>query len=83
MVIHTGDLSPCGKTIPEYMKWNDKLYDEFKFEYKMERELNLKVHSFNFDISNENHSFAVENLSFLNDMILPFFKEVSIIMPKF
>lgn len=58
MIIHTADLSPCGKSVDQYLKWNEKLYDEFKFEYQKERELKLKKYAFNFDLSNEKHSFA-------------------------
>jgi hypothetical protein len=58
MLIHTADLSPCGKPVQEYLKWNGRLYDEFKEEYKKERSFKLKQYSFNFDLNNEEESFA-------------------------
>lgn len=58
MIIHSADLTSCGKTIPEYLRWNDVLYTEFKYEYNLERELQLKKYSFNFDLKNEKESFA-------------------------
>jgi hypothetical protein len=27
MLIHTADVNTCGKTLEDYLKWNEKLYE--------------------------------------------------------
>lgn len=45
--------------------------------------MKLKQVSFHFDLKNEELSMANENLGFFNKMVLPFFKEVSVVIPGF
>ncbi|CAD2222310.1 3',5'-cyclic-nucleotide phosphodiesterase [Angomonas deanei] len=78
MALKMADISNCGRPLDIYLKWSGKVSDEFYQQGDRERNLGLPCSPF---MDRLQPSIAKGQISFMNYIIIPFFEQMSELLP--